>query len=71
MSSIYRNHTNGLLHEPVNKLSSNIDITMLAFAGATLVPIAVPEVRRKHSELNSNILFEHQLSHVMYCIDDG
>ena len=44
MSSIYQNHTNGLLHEPVNKLRSNIDMTMLAYAGAILVPIAVPEV---------------------------
>ena len=39
MSSIYRNHTNGLLQEPVNKLRSNIDMTMLSYAGAILVPI--------------------------------
>ena len=35
---------NGLLHQPVSKLRSNIDITMLAYTGAILVPIAVPEV---------------------------
>ena len=39
-----KNHINGLLHEPVNKLRSSIDIIMSAYAGAILVPIAVPEI---------------------------
>ena len=67
MSSIQLNDTNGLLHEPVKKLRSNIDISMLAYAGAILVPIAVPKVLRKHAELNSNTFFLSTNS-VMLCI---
>ena len=40
---------------------------MLAYAGAILVPIAVPEVWRKHSELSSNT-FSLSTNSVMLCI---